>query len=387
MKYFFPILTLLVGLVVSFSVFGFGSIFSGAKIPAMILAGSLGAAKLVGAAVLKRFWKDLPNFLSWFLLLAVVIIMVITSLGIYGYLSNAYQQTNVEYQIQQKKIELVERKKEGYKKLKESEEINLNTTLEAIKNLTYALNNKVEYLTESGEKISTTSSANRRVVKELIDIEYENRDKTQNKISVYSDSINNLDIQILNLESNSEQQSELSTLIYVSNVTGWSMDLVVNYFTLLIIFVFDPVAVAFILLSTVLFMRIGREEDNKTATIEDRTVEESPSVPVDDQLDSRLELDSDNSYTPDDTHVLMFDSVFSNASDIQNGTLESYTNNDLENDQSSSIIDRLTGDVSSGSQPEPNLDGNWIKPLSDSEIKNMGSEQLAEYKKMIRSSK
>ena len=79
-----------------FSVTGLGVLFSGAAVAVMIMAGSLEFAKLVTATYLKQEWDTIKGLNKWYLTTAVVILMAITSAGIFGYLSNAFQQQNLK---------------------------------------------------------------------------------------------------------------------------------------------------------------------------------------------------------------------------------------------------------------------------------------------------
>jgi hypothetical protein len=73
------------------------------------------------------------------------------------------------------------------------------------------------------------------------------RDKVSLKIESLTDSITKLDLVILDMESNNEVAAEIGPLRYLAKITGKSMDEIVNWFTLLIVFVFDPLAVAMVI--------------------------------------------------------------------------------------------------------------------------------------------
>jgi len=81
-----------------FSITGLGILFAGASISVMIMAGTLEYAKLVTATYLKQKWDILKGFNKWYLTVSVIILMAITSAGIFGYLSNAFQQQNIGLQ-------------------------------------------------------------------------------------------------------------------------------------------------------------------------------------------------------------------------------------------------------------------------------------------------
>ena len=87
---------LIAGTAAYFSVTGLGILFSGAAIAVMVMAGSLEFAKLVTATYLKQKWTEIKGFNKWYLSFAVAVLMLITSAGIFGYLSNAFQQQNLK---------------------------------------------------------------------------------------------------------------------------------------------------------------------------------------------------------------------------------------------------------------------------------------------------
>ena len=89
---------LIAGSAAYFSVTGLGVLFSGAAVAVMVMAGSLEFAKLVTATYLKQEWDEIKGFNKWYLTISVGILMMITSAGIFGYLSNAFQQQNLQLQ-------------------------------------------------------------------------------------------------------------------------------------------------------------------------------------------------------------------------------------------------------------------------------------------------
>ena len=101
---------LIAGSAAFFSVTGLGVLFSGAAVAVMIMAGSLEFAKLVTATYLKQEWDSIKGINKWYLTSAVVILMAITSAGIFGYLSNAFQQQNLKLDQVQREISVWDNK-------------------------------------------------------------------------------------------------------------------------------------------------------------------------------------------------------------------------------------------------------------------------------------
>ena len=93
-----------------YSVSGLSKLFAGAAFEVMIMAGSLEIAKLVTATLLHNYWKTLSGLLKWYLTLAVVVLVLITSMGIYGFLSSAYQDTFNQLMKRDNKIVFLQEK-------------------------------------------------------------------------------------------------------------------------------------------------------------------------------------------------------------------------------------------------------------------------------------
>jgi len=103
--YFVGLAALLVaGSAAFYSVFGLSKLFSGATFAVVIMAGSLEFAKLVSASFLYRYWTKVNNWLKYYMLVGVVILVLITSAGIFGFLSNAYQGATVEFEKESTKL-------------------------------------------------------------------------------------------------------------------------------------------------------------------------------------------------------------------------------------------------------------------------------------------
>ena len=91
---------LIAGSAAFFSVFGISKLFSGAALAVIIMAGSLEIGKLVGASFLYRYWNRITLWLKAYMLVGVITLVGITSAGIFGYLSNAYQGATIEFEKQ-----------------------------------------------------------------------------------------------------------------------------------------------------------------------------------------------------------------------------------------------------------------------------------------------
>jgi len=83
-----------------------------------------------------------------------------------------------------------------------------------------------------------------------------NKEAVDNKIIAANDSITALDMKILEIESKAELAGELGPLKYLSNLTGKPMDQIINWFLLVIIFVFDPLAICLVIAANIAFNQL-----------------------------------------------------------------------------------------------------------------------------------
>jgi len=241
-----------------YSVSGLSKLFAGASLEVIIMASSLEVAKLVIASLLYQYRKTLPKGLKIYLTSAAVVLVLITSMGIYGFLSAAYQETaskagNIEAQVTllETKRDNFEERLAGYNQEKES----LN---QSISDLRAGLaGNKIQYKDrETGEIITTTSSSNRKAFERQLDQALDRQDALNKKIDDVSQSIFNLETEIVEVETNDELAGELGPLKYLSGLTGVSMDKIINILLLVIIFVFDPLAIALVIAANYAFEQL-----------------------------------------------------------------------------------------------------------------------------------
>ena len=241
-----------------YSIIGLSLLFSSIAIPVIIMASFLEVSKIIIASLLHSYWKGLNVILRGYLTASLIVLSLITSLGIYGLLSSGYQDTLNKVNVVNKHIEVLDTKRDRFNKSLTYLQNEKQSTDQSISELRNGLaNNKVQYRDrQTGEVITTTSSANRKSLENQLDKSTETRDKISDKIVVLQDSISNIDIQILNIESDMELAAELGPLTYISKLTGKSMDSVVNILTMMIIFIFDPLAISLVLAANYAFTLI-----------------------------------------------------------------------------------------------------------------------------------
>ena len=242
-----------------YSVFGLSHLFAGASTQVIIMAGALEAAKLVVASLLYQYWDTINKFLRLYFVLAVFILMVITSGGIYGYLSGAYQETATKSEFLDRQVLVIQQKQVRFEEQKEDLKVEKAAVVKTISDLRISLSNpaQVSYYSEEAQKvITTTSSSARRALQTELKTSITERDNIDLRLNAVIDSIAALDVSILDAQINNESARELGPLKYMATLTGQPMEKIVNWFMILIIFVFDPLAIAMVVAANMAFAQV-----------------------------------------------------------------------------------------------------------------------------------
>ena len=239
---------IIAGCAAFFSVTGLGVLFSGASTAVMVMAGSLEFAKLVAATYLKQMWDDITGFNKWYLTIAVGILMVITSAGIFGYLSNAFQQQNL-------KLGQIEREISVFQTEITTNESEINRFTTQITNLQQIRNSQEANISKIIERNGSTSRLSTMV---------RNADKEISAISVKINTLtekNNKNYEEINKikNNNIETEREVGGFRFIAEAFGMELKNVVKFFIFLIVIVFDPLAIALIIAFNGL---IGKKKEN-----------------------------------------------------------------------------------------------------------------------------
>jgi len=238
-----------------YSVSGLSKLFAGASFEVIIMAGSLEVAKLVIASLLYQYWSTLNKYLRTYLTVATVVLVLITSMGIYGFLSAAYQDTYRQLTIKENQTAFLEQKKQFY----ENDVFRYDEELKRISSNISTLSNarsqsiQVRDTSVAGGVRTTISTSELRMAAKRIEVEEENRKNVQRKREVVADSLQKYQLAILELDNNTEVAGELGPLQYLSGLTDTPMDKIINILLLVIIFVFDPLAISLVVAANFAF--------------------------------------------------------------------------------------------------------------------------------------
>jgi len=276
----FPFLIALSALSISasaafYSVTGLSMLFAGASVAVLIMASSLEVAKLVIASLLYQYWNKLNKILKIYLTIATIVLMLLTSAGIYGYLSNAYQITANQSSIVDQKIQTLETKKGLYKDTRD----NILKEKQSISELkgTLSTSSTTQSTDKRGNLVIRSNKANIEQLKSA----NQSDEKLTVKLDITNDSIFALENKILEVKTTSKAANELGPLKYLSNLTGQPMDKIINWFLLVIIFVFDPLAIALVIAANFAFNQLKKKPEvieNNPLPLTSKTPELTPQI-------------------------------------------------------------------------------------------------------------
>ena len=274
-----------------FSVSGLSKLFAGASLSVILMASSLEAAKLITAGYLYNYWDKINKLFRIYLSIGVLILVLITSLGIYGFLTSAFQDTFNVFSVTEKQRSFLQQKEKFWQDDVTRYDEELKRISDNISTLSNAKTSSIQVRDTSvvGGVRNTISTTELRLSQQRIAVEEENRKEVQSKREVAADSLQSIQLRILDLDTDTEIGSELGPLQYLSGLLDKPMDQIINWFILIIIFVFDPLAVALVVAFNNA-MKVDRGEDDKKKVVQKRELygEEVSEEEVMNELESDL---------------------------------------------------------------------------------------------------
>lgn len=301
---------LIAGCAAFFSVYGLSQLFAGASLAVIVMASALEFSKIIATSFLHKYWGEIGKTLKIYLTIGVAVLVTITSAGIYGFLSNAYQITandldrlNNETSLYDNKIiqfetkitsntNLIDLKTKRVNQLNESRS-NQENRLDVGKN-TWAIRNDIKIATDEIKNMNS----------EIDNLVVQN--------NTLLDSISSLKTKKFEVVGSSKVTGEIGPLKYISELTKAPMDKIVNYFILLLIFVFDPLAIALVIATNWVFERKINDRNynlpkNKPLVIEENEnyVNNIPLIEEDNNIiDEPIDI-----HEPIDVHEEIIDSI------------------------------------------------------------------------------
>ena len=330
-----------------FSIWGLSQLFAGASTAVITMAIVLEVSKVMATSALHRYWKRISIILRVYLVTAIVVLMMITSAGIYGFLSNAYQTTANKLEIQTGQVSVLDNKKALFQKNIGDNQKIIDTKNKRIDQLTN-LRTTQETRLDSAKNNAAKDKVRNDIQKASDEIQKLSGeiDGLNTKNATLSDSVGVYTVKTLELTSTSQITSEVGPLKYIAALTGYPMAKVVNVLILLFIFVFDPLAIALILMTNRLF-----EIEDETSVAD--TKEEPIKEPLIDEFDMPLFADP----ATKDAFISVNDTVSDTVTDTVSGETKT---------------DGVTEGVTEGVKREPVITTGKIELNDIKEIKDRG---------------
>ena len=341
-KIVFPLIIAVTALAISgsaatFSVIGLSKLFAGAATAVIIMTGTLEVSKLVVASLLHQYWSSLNRLLKIYLTLSVIVLIGITSMGIYGYLSAAYQETANKEGITQKELAIFDSRIANYKQQKSSREETAGSVQERITQLNEGINN-IEYSWVDRDG----AGQQRELLSTQLKLANEEYLRVSNDISKLDSTILALENKRFETEISSDVAAELGPLKYISKISGWDMDKTVNILILIIVFVFDPLAICLVLAANFAFSKaFPKKRENIYG---EKVVITQPSI---------IELEADPNDLSDlgkkKTHLLdkKIEKINTQIKKIRNSNLSAFRQNqkvEILNKEKTKLIDKKKDD-------------------------------------------
>ena len=270
------ILLLITGLTISavaiyYSVIGLAAIFAAATVPIYIMGGSLEVAKLVCASWLKANWSKAPTFMKTYMTLAVLVLMLITSMGIFGFLSKAHTDQSLVSGDVQSKIAVYD------ERIKTSKE-NIDANRRALKQLDEAVDQVMARSTsETGadKAVAIRKGQAKERTRLLQEIEAE-----QKNIAKLNEERAPIAAEVRKVEAEVGPIKYIAKLIYGDDPDQNILEKSVTWVIILIVVVFDPLAVIMLLAAQMTFAWLKEEKANElvqTPSSEEPSDAETPA--------------------------------------------------------------------------------------------------------------
>lgn len=249
---------LIAGCAAYFSVYGIGLLFSGATIAAMVMASSLELGKLVTTSWLFRYWNKANILMKTYMIIAIFALMGITSLGVFGFLTAAFQKSSLETELSVNKISTLEIQKNEEKLKIES----VKKSIERIYTLRSSQESRLtEVLTNTliARNPIQLQNIQNQINDQITDLNKQLESENE-KSKIYGDKISKIDEEIFKLKVDNSQKKDITTFKFVADQFNTTIQNVVKWFIAVLIAVFDPLAVILLLAYNISSNRVYDEE-------------------------------------------------------------------------------------------------------------------------------
>ena len=248
---------IIAGVAAYFSVYGIATLYAGAFISVLVMAGALEVGKLVATSFLYRYWHKTNLLLKTYVLVAIMTLMGITSMGIFGFLTSAYQTSLIEYSQAETQQEFLVSQKAILEK--------------ELASLTMRVDTLNQSRLSQEQRLPSMSRRSAAPVYEDIKKSGEEITQSRTRMNQVFEEIKALDLQTLEAQKQSGKQKDIGTLKYAAELFNTDINTIVKWFTLAIIVVFDPLAIALVLAYNIAANRKFDDEEYEEEVVEEKT--------------------------------------------------------------------------------------------------------------------
>ena len=299
---------LIAGIAAYFSIAGLMAIFSGAALAVAVMAGSLEVAKLVTASWLYRNWKQTGHFLRSYLTIAVFVLMIITSMGIFGYLSKAHLDKAVPSGDVAAKVQLIDERINIQEENIKSQRENISAARTTLGQMDAQVSARLDRGTseasaERSVQIRRQQASERRVLQDEIAKAQKEIEKSNGEIAKLREEKAPIASELRKVEAEVGPIKYVAALIYGDNPDANLLERAVRWMIILLVTVFDPLAVALLIAANQTLGRHGihlekpdpepipTKKDNPPEEEEQSEEEHNKQMPLDfDEHDQKKRL-------------------------------------------------------------------------------------------------
>ena len=217
-----------------FSVYGISHLFINAFWPVVLMASSLEAGKLVAASFLHKYWKGCYWWLKGFLSIVVVILICITSMGVFGFLSAAYSGSSSKITTYEQKVEMLANEKKYAQEQIASDQVRIDALAKARLELATKLSDH-----SSSTLVRSTTSLVTNTDKEMSDL--------RKDMEAQLAKIKDFNEQSLSAATEINTHGDIGSFKFIADATGLNINTIVKWFILVLVCIFDPLAVSLVL--------------------------------------------------------------------------------------------------------------------------------------------
>jgi len=284
-----------------FSIAGLMAIFSGAALAVAVMAGSLEVAKLVTASWLYRNWKQTGYFLKTYLTVAVFVLMIITSLGIFGYLSKAHLDKAVPTGDVAAQVQLIDERISIQEDNIKSQRENIAAARTTLGQLDAQVSARLDRGTseasaERSIQIRRQQASERRALQSEVAKSQQEIEKSNSEIAKLREEKAPIAGELRKVEAEVGPIKYVAALIYGDNPDANLLERAVRWMIILLVAVFDPLAVALLIAANQSLSRHGihleKPDPEPKPKDDDATKEDSVSTEIDPDIeDKQIPLD------------------------------------------------------------------------------------------------